>query len=168
MAAQIGRRNGPLPQSVTLEISLRYDSLLLEEFGNNPTEVKHWLSSVIQLAKPKMTLIDLRVHLKVVGTVEHFNRKIRATDAALREIAATENRGKRGPIAYFSAGNVALISHSFLFQAGALALLLLPLLAEHRELRSASTKRRRTSWRPPGSWHMSSDITSGCSEWKQT
>ena len=168
IAAQIGRWNGPLPQSVTLEISLRYDNLLLAEFGNNPTEVKHWLSSVIQLAKPKMTLIDLRVHLKVVGTVEHFNRKIRATDAALREIAATENRGKRGPIAYFSAGNVALISHSFLSQAGALALLLLALLAEHRELRSASTKRRRTSWRPPGSWHMSSDITSGCSERKQT
>ena len=66
--------------------------------------------------------------------------------------------------------NVALISHSLLFQAGALAkaLLLLALLAEHRGPRSASTKRRRPSWRPPGSLHMSSDITSGCSEWKQT
>ena len=80
MAALIGVREGPLPQSVTLEISLRYDNSLLAEFGNNPTEVKRWLSKVVELAKPKMTLIDLRVNLKVVGTVKHFNKNIRATD----------------------------------------------------------------------------------------
>ena len=104
IAAQIGPRDGPLPQAVTLEISLRYDNSLLREFGNNPTRVKQWLSKVVELAKPKMMLIDLRVHLKVVGTVERFNKDIRATSFWVYQIPKTENIGMRGPISYFSAG----------------------------------------------------------------
>jgi len=102
LAAQIGPRDGRLPQSVTLEISLRYDNSLLAEFGNNPTEVKYWLSRVVELAKPRMAAIDLGVHLKVVGTVEHFKKNIEATDEWIHHIARTENRGMRGPISYFS------------------------------------------------------------------
>ena len=103
IVSQIAPRNGPLPRSVILEISLRYDNTLLAEFGNDHTRVKHWLSGVVQFAKPLMSWIDLKVELKVVGTVEHFNKNIRATESWRDRIAETENRGARGLITYFSA-----------------------------------------------------------------
>ena len=102
LAAQIGPRDGRLPQSVTLEISLRYDNSLLAEFGNNPTEVEYWLIRVVELAKLRMTAIDLGVHLKIVGRVEHFKKNIEATDDWIHHISRTENRGMRGPISYFT------------------------------------------------------------------
>ena len=106
LAAQLGVWDGVLPQSVTLEISLRYDLSLLAEFDNDDIKAKHYLSRVVELAKPKMALIDLRVHLKVVGSVKRFNENIRANDEWVYRIHKTENRGERGPISYFSAGNV--------------------------------------------------------------
>ena len=103
IASQIASWNGPLPQSVILEISLRYDNTLLAEFGNDHTRVKHWLSGVVLFAKPLMLRIGLSVELKVVGTVEHFNKNIRATKLWRNRIAETENRGARRLISYFSA-----------------------------------------------------------------
>ena len=97
-------RDGPLPKSVTLEIYLRYDNSLLAQFSNSATQVKQWLSKVVELAKPKLALLDVKILLKVVGRVDHYNKNIRASDADIRHIAATENKGQKGPISYFSAG----------------------------------------------------------------
>ena len=102
---------GRLPQSVVLEISLRYDNSLLARFYNSPTEVKRWISRVVQLAKPRMSLIRPKVHLSVVGTAERYNKSIKADDFWLDRIRHFENRGRRGPISYFSAGNT---DHEFL------------------------------------------------------
>ena len=52
-----------------------------------------------------MLLLDVRVHLKIVGTIEHFNKDIRATAEWINKISETENKGKRGVISYFSAGD---------------------------------------------------------------
>ena len=78
IGAFIRRWDGPLPKAVTLEISMKYDSSLLEEFGNNHDKVKQYLSKVAELAKQKMALIDVRVHLKIVG-MTHYNKIIRAS-----------------------------------------------------------------------------------------
>ena len=78
VAAFIRRWDGALPQAVTLETSIKYDSSLLADFGNNHDEVKQYLSSVAELAKQKMALIDVRVHLKIVG-MTHYNKIIRAS-----------------------------------------------------------------------------------------
>ena len=102
---------GRLPQSVMLEISLRYDNSLLARFYNSPTEVKRWISRVVQLAKPRMSLIRPKVHLSVVGTAERYNKIIKADDFWLDKIRISENWGRKGPISYFSAGNN---YHSFL------------------------------------------------------
>ena len=102
---------GRLPQSVMLEISLRYDNSLLARFYNSPTEVKRWISRVVQLAKPRMSLIRPKVHLSVVGTAERYNKIIKADDFWLDKIRISENWGRKGPISYFSAGNT---YHSFL------------------------------------------------------
>ena len=78
---------------------------LLAQFSNSATQVKQWLSKVVELAKPKLALLDVKILLKVVGRVEHYNNNIRASDAYIRHITATENReGQKGPISYFSAG----------------------------------------------------------------
>jgi len=103
VARRRGRFNGRLPQSVILETHLRYDNSLLAEFGNNPTKVKRWLASVVELAKPKMLLIDLKVELRIVGTMKRYNRNIASTDAWITRIRRNENKGLRGPISYFSA-----------------------------------------------------------------
>jgi len=103
-------RDGPLPRSVTLEIYLRYDKSLLGRFSNSATQVKQWLSKVVELAKPKLALLDVKVHLKVVGSVDFYNKDIRASDAWIRYITSTENKGQKGPISYFSAGNGAGIA----------------------------------------------------------
>ena len=79
IGAFIRRWDGPLPKAVTLEISMKYDSSLLEEFGNNHDKVKQYLSGVAELAKGLLTLVDVRVHLKVVGSVTHYAKSIRAT-----------------------------------------------------------------------------------------
>ena len=89
---------------MTLEISLVYDNSLLAEFDNNPTRVKQWLGLVVERAKPLMLLLDMRVHLKVVA-IEHFNKNIRATSEWINKMSKTENKGKKGVISYFSAGN---------------------------------------------------------------
>ena len=78
IAAFMRRWDRPLPQAVTLETSIKYDSSLLADFGNNHDEVKQYLSSVAELAKQKMALIDVRVHLKVVG-MTHYNKIIRSS-----------------------------------------------------------------------------------------
>ena len=96
--------NGPLPKSVTLEIHLRYDIGLLAQFSNSANQVKQWLSKVVELAKPKLALLDVKVLLKVVGRVDLYNDRIRASDEWIRYITATENKGQNGPISYFSAG----------------------------------------------------------------
>ena len=153
LAAQIGTRQGRLPQSVTLEISLRYDLSLLEEFGNDHTQVKNWLYEVVRLAKPKMKMIGLQVNLEVVGTPELFNEWIEASNQWLERIHKTENRGKRGPISYFSAGNVQTIisSHniiilktiSLFIQAKEMELLMLAqLVTPSQDTRSTSMKRQ--------------------------
>ena len=76
VAAFIAPFIGALPKAVTLEISMKYDNSLLAEFGNNHDKVKQYLSGVAELAKQRMTLIDLRVHLKVVGSVTHYAKSI--------------------------------------------------------------------------------------------
>ena len=114
IAAQIPAEfSGSLPRSVTLEISLKYDNSLLGKFSNDHTRVKHWLSRVVELAKPKMALLNVKVHLKVVGQVRHYRNSIRASDYWIRRITSTnEDKGNKGPISYFSAGELFLI---FLF-----------------------------------------------------
>ena len=100
---------GPLPQSVILEIKLRYDNSLLAEFGNDRSRVMVWLNKVVEFAKARMALIDISVDLRVVGTVEHFSKSIRATHFWISEIPKTENKGQKGPISYFSAGNTIFV-----------------------------------------------------------
>jgi len=99
--------NGPLPRSVNLEISLKYDNNILRKFGNDHIRVKTWLSKVVELAKPKMSLLDVKVHLKVVGKVQHYQESIRrATDSSIRRISASKiDKGEKGPISYFTTGN---------------------------------------------------------------
>ena len=79
IAAFIAPFIGALPQDVTLETSMKYDNSLLAEFGNNHDKVKQYLSGVAELAKGLLTLVDVRVHLKVVGSVTHYAKSIRAT-----------------------------------------------------------------------------------------
>ena len=102
IAAMIGVREGPLPQSLTLPIALRYDNSLLRDFNNDHSKTKQWLSRVVQLAKPKMKLIDITVHLKVTG-VEHYNKDVGAADDQWIQIIRKDsrNRGVKGPISYF-------------------------------------------------------------------
>ena len=78
IAAFIAPFIGPLPKAVTLEISMKYDNSLLADFGNNHDKVKQYLSGVAELAKPKFALIDVSVHLKVVG-MTHYAKSIRAS-----------------------------------------------------------------------------------------
>ena len=100
--------NGPLPRSVNLEISLKYDNNILRQFGNDHIRVKTWLSKVVELAKPKMSLLDVKVHLKVVGKVQHYQESIRrATDSSIRRISASKiDKGEKGPISYFTTGAI--------------------------------------------------------------
>ena len=100
--------NGPLPRSVNLEISLKYDNNILRKFGNDHIRVKTWLSKVVELAKPKMSLLDVKVHLKVVGKVQHYQESIRrATDSSIRRISASKiDKGEKGPISYFTTGAI--------------------------------------------------------------
>ena len=160
---------GPLPQAVILEVThLRYDNSLLAEFGNNPTEVKLWLSKVVELAKPKMSLLDLRVHLRV-GTVEHYNKEISVSDSWIRKIGDTENKGIKGPISYFCGpGNVTSVKKtpvSIQAVGGRLELPFLALPATPRQAaRSTWLKSRKASRKPQRPSLMSLDITSGCSE----
>ena len=78
VAAFIAPFIGALPKAVTLEISMKYDNSLLADFGNNHEEVKQYLSGVAEIAKQKFTLIDVSVHLKVVG-MTHYAKSIRAS-----------------------------------------------------------------------------------------
>jgi len=56
-------------------------------------------------------LLNVKVHLKVVGQVRHYGKSIRASDQWIRHITSTnEDKGKKGPISYFSAGNGAGIA----------------------------------------------------------
>ena len=100
--------NGPLPRSVNLEISLKYDNNLLRQFGNDHIRVKTWLSKVVELAKPKMSLLDVKVHLKVVGKVQHYQKSIRrATNSSIHRITASKiDKGEKGPISYFTTGAI--------------------------------------------------------------
>ena len=87
-------------------------------FGNNHTEVKLWLSKVVELAKPKMSLLDLRVHLRI-GTVEHYNKNISVSGSWIEKIRATENKGIKGPISYFCGpGNAAFEKKNSSFNSG--------------------------------------------------
>ena len=98
-------RDGPLPKSVTLEIYLRYDNSLLAVFSDSATQVKQWLSKVVELAKPKLALLDVKILLKVAGRVDHYNKNIRASEADLHNIQdELWNKEQKGPISYFSAG----------------------------------------------------------------
>ena len=81
-----------------------YDNILLAEFDHSHNRVKQWLGEVVEKAKPMMLLIDMRVHLKVLA-IEHFNKNINASYEWIHKISKTENKGKKGVISYFSAGD---------------------------------------------------------------
>ena len=85
-----------------------------------------------------MALIDVRVHLKVVGVMTHYNKYIFATDYWMDYISRHGGiRGQKGPISYFSAGNVPQSTppstnqeqYLSLMQAGEVALQVWALLA---------------------------------------
>ena len=96
-------KQGSLPGSVTVKTSFRYDKSLLAQFNNNYAEVKNLLYRVAELAKPMLTLLDVKVHLEVTS-IEAYNQYIEASDESL-EALKREFRGKNlnGPISFFSA-----------------------------------------------------------------
>merc|ERR550519_1731041 len=105
--------SGSLPNSVTLKIRLKYDNTLLGQFSSDHTKVKRWLSTIVELAKPKLSTLNVKVHLEVEGNMEHYRKNMEANnewiyglvghargDASLKEKA---NIGLSGPICYFTA-----------------------------------------------------------------
>ena len=155
---------GPLPQSVILEIKLRYDNSLLAEFGNDRSRVMVWLNKVVEFAKARMALIDISVDLRVVGTVEHFDESISASDYWIEKIPRTENWGVKGPICYFcyGSGNTVLVYSLFSYnQVGEVAMPGVAGLATLMDIRSTSTKWGELHLQPEGPWLMSLDITLG-------
>ena len=72
--------SGNLPRSVTLKIRLRYDNTLLGQFSSDDTKVKHWLSTIVELAKPKLSTLNVKVHLEVVGSIEHYKADMEANN----------------------------------------------------------------------------------------
>ena len=72
--------SGSLPNSVTLKIRLKYDNTLLGQFSSDDTKVKHWLSTIVELAKPKLSTLNVKVHLEVVGSIEHYKADMEANN----------------------------------------------------------------------------------------
>ena len=72
--------SGSLPNSVTLKIRLKYDNTLLGQFSSDHTKVKRWLSTIVELAKPKLSTLNVKVHLEVVGSIEHYKADMEANN----------------------------------------------------------------------------------------
>ena len=71
--------SGNLPRSVTLKIRLRYDNTLRSQFSYDDTKVKHWLSKIVELSKPKLSTLKVKVHLEVEGNMEHYRKNMEAS-----------------------------------------------------------------------------------------
>ena len=57
----------PLPKAVILKTMLVYDKSLLEDFGNDTQKVKNHLYTLAELVKPVLTLLDIKVKLRLFG-----------------------------------------------------------------------------------------------------
>ena len=73
--------SGSLPASVTVKVRLKYDNTLLRHYDNDHTKVKHWLSRIVGLTKPKLSALDVKVHLETpVVSVDHYDADMEADD----------------------------------------------------------------------------------------
>jgi len=58
-----------LPKEVNITTALFYDQSLLEAFGNDRKKVGNHLLSLAELVKPPMTLLKIKVKLRVIGVL---------------------------------------------------------------------------------------------------
>jgi len=64
----------PLPKEVNVTTALFYDQSLLEAFGNDRNRVENHLLSIAELVKPLMTLLEIKVKLRVIGVFRISDR----------------------------------------------------------------------------------------------
>ena len=82
-AVQKPSASSPLPVDVVLETSIRYDNSLLETFGGSHTATKLWISKVIELSRPRLSLLQVKVQIRVVGDMKHHNGVIKADETTI-------------------------------------------------------------------------------------
>ena len=75
----------PLPKEVNITTVLFYDQSLLEAFGNDRKKVENHLLSLAELVKPLMTLLEIKVKLRVIG-VFRISERIDTSDSVFKEI----------------------------------------------------------------------------------
>ena len=103
----------PLPKAVILKTMLVYDKSLLEDFGNDTQKVKNHLYTLAELVKPVLTLLDIKVKLRLFGNgVWGWDDRFYPSDSSFQKIRK-KLKGKRIPIplSFFTAqrGRVILI-----------------------------------------------------------
>jgi len=93
----------PLPDGVVLETSIRYDDSLLTKFGGSHSATKNWISSVVELARPRLSLASLqvKVQIQVVGEMEHHNGVVKALDTTILGLQSTLR--PKSLVSFFSA-----------------------------------------------------------------
>jgi len=74
-----------LPKEVNITTALFYDQSLLEALGNDRKKVENHLLSLAELVKPLMTLLEIKVKLRVIG-VFRISERIDTSDSVFKEI----------------------------------------------------------------------------------
>jgi len=88
----------PLPKAVILKTMLVYDKSLLEDFGNDTQKVKNHLYTLAELVKPVLTLLDIKVKLRLFGNgVWGWDDRFYPSDSSFQKIRK-KLKGKRIPI----------------------------------------------------------------------
>ena len=90
-----------LPEAVILKTSIRYDTSLLQKFGGSHTGTKQWINRVLELTKPRLSLLNIAIQLKVVGNMEHHNEVIKADSNTINRLRLETQ--PKSLVSYFSA-----------------------------------------------------------------
>ena len=62
------------PKELNITTALFYDQSLLEAFGSDQNRVENHLLSIAELVKPLMTLLEIKVKLRVIGVFRISDR----------------------------------------------------------------------------------------------
>ena len=71
-----------LPSDVVLKTKIKFDNTFLDLHNGDVNKAAAWIKEVVEEAKPLLLKIDvIKVHLKVVGAIEHMDIIVTATES---------------------------------------------------------------------------------------
>ena len=80
-----GQPLNALPSDVVLKTKIRFDNTFLDLHNGDVNKAAAWIKEVVKKAKPLLLKIDvIKVHLKVVGAIEHKDIIVTATKSNLK------------------------------------------------------------------------------------